>query len=137
MVSRRKRWVYVPPRPPKPPVPDALKADVTARARALVESVLRPLHVKPPPPDERLNYLIDIGTKWYRSYLYFLATYRSPGPTALSPTFEARFARLEYAGAGRFHLAFMRHTGQWVELYRDLPPEQCLEAIRDDPFFLP
>ncbi len=28
------------------------------------------------------------------------------------PDFEAKFARMQYAGKGRFHLAFMRHTGQ-------------------------
>ena len=36
--SRRKTWVYVPPKP--------VKADVEAKARVLVESVLKPLHIK-------------------------------------------------------------------------------------------
>ena len=137
MTNRRKRWVYAPPKPSKPSVPAAIKADVEAKARALVESVLKPLHVKPPPEDERFNYIVDIGTKWYRSYFYFIATYRSPGPTALSPSFEAKFARLEYRGPNHFGLAFMRHTGQWVEPYPDLSLDECLEAIRDDPFFIP
>jgi hypothetical protein len=137
MPNRRKTWVYVPPKPSKPTVPAAVKADVEARARELVESVLKPLHVKPPPDDERFNYIVDIDTKWYRSYFYFFAIYRSPGPTAISPSFESKFARLEYTGANRFTLAFPRHTGQWVEPYSDLPLEQCLEAIRDDSFFIP
>jgi len=137
MADTRKRWVRVPPKPSRPTVPAATKADVEARARELVESVLKPLHVKPPPDDQRFNYIVDIGTKWYRSYFYFFATYRSPGPTALSPTFEAKFARLEYTGADRFNLAFMRHTGQWIELRFDLSLDQCLDAIRHDPFFLP
>jgi hypothetical protein len=137
MANRRKTWVYVPPKPSKPTVPAATKADVAAKARELVESVLKPRHVKPPPDDERFNDIVDIATKWYRGYFYFFATYHVPGPTAIAPSFEAKFARLEYTGANRFTLAFMRHTGQWVELYPDLPLEQCLEAIRDDPFFIP
>lgn len=137
MANTRKRWVYVPPTPPKPSVPAALKADVATRAGELVEAVLKPLHVKPPPDDERFNYIVDIGTRWYRSYFYVFATYRSPGPSALSPTFEAKFARLEYTGGDRFTLASMRHTGQWTELRYDASLDQCLEAIRDDPWFIP
>lgn len=135
--SSRKQWVYAPPKPKKPPVPDAVKADVASKAHELVESVLKTRHVNPPPDDAQFNYIVDIGTKWYGSSLFFFATYRSPGPTALSPTFEARFARLEYRGADRFGLAFMRHTGQWVEPYADQSLHQCLAAIRDDPWFFP
>jgi len=29
----------------------------------------------------------------------------------------------------------MRHTGQWVELYDALSVDECLQAIRDDPWF--
>ena len=137
MTKIRKTWVYVPPKSAKPTVPSTLKAEVEAKAREVVESVLKPLHVKAPPDDERLNYIVDIGTKWYRSYFYFFATYRSLGPTALSPSFEAKFARLEYTGGNRFSLAFMRHTGQWIEVYSNLSVDQCLQAIKDDPFFIP
>jgi len=137
MAKERKTWVYVPPRPAKPMVPAALRVEVEAKARELVESVLKPLHVKPPPEDERFTYTVDIGTKSYRSYFYLYATYRSPGPNALSPSFEAKFARLEYTGANSFSLAFMRHTGQWIELYSDLSVDECLQAIKDDPFFIP
>ena len=49
--------------------------------------------------------------------------------------FEAKFARLQYAGNRRFHLSFMRHTGQWIQLYTDLTVDECIETIRDDPYF--
>ena len=55
MANRRKGWVYSPPKPAKPTVPPALKADVEARANELVESTLKPAHIKPPPEDERFN----------------------------------------------------------------------------------
>jgi hypothetical protein len=37
----------------------------------------------------------------------------------------------------RFDLDFMRHTGEWVPLHQGLTLDQCLEAIRDDPWFTP
>jgi hypothetical protein len=101
----------------------------------LVADVLKPRYVLPPPPDPRWNYRIDVYTTWFRGYLYFCETYACPGPNALSPTFETRFARMEYAGGERFHLAFMRYTGEWIEIYRDFTVEQALTAIRDDAYF--
>ncbi len=44
---------------------------------------------------------------------------------------------MEYARGGHFNLAFMRYTGQWVEIFQDLSLEECLAAIRDDPMFQP
>ena len=60
-----------------------------------------------------------------------------PGPNAISPFFEARFARLEYLADDNYNLSYMRHTGQWWEIYRDLSLEECLSAVRDEPHFLP
>ena len=136
MATRRKRWVYRPPRQPKPKVPNGVKADVEAKARELIETVLKPAHIKPPPEDERFNYLVDIYSKWYRNYFYFCSKYHCPGPNAISPFFEDRFARLEYVSPDRYNLSYMRHTGQWWEIYRDLSLEEGLAAIRDEPHFL-
>ena len=136
MAASRKRWILSPPRQPKPKVPDGAKADVEAKAQEIIETVLKPDHIKPPPEDERYNYVVDIYTKWYRNYLYFCSQYRSPGPNAISPFFEARFARLEYLGDDNYNLSYMRHTGQWWEIYRDLSLEECLAAVKDEPHFL-
>ena len=132
-----KRWVYSPPKPAKPSVPEAVKAQVEAKARELIDTVLKPQHVKPPPKNERFNYAIDIDGKWYRNYFYFFSTYACPGPNALSPTFESKFARMEYVGNDKFNLAYMRHTDQWFELFTDQSLDDCLKAIRDDPWFQP
>ena len=137
MAARQKRWIYSPPRSPKPTVPDTAKADVETKARELIEAVLKPAHIKPPPEDMRFNYLVDLYAKWYRNYLYFCSRYCCPGPNAIAPFFEARFARLEYVDRDRYHLAYMRHTGQWWEIYRDLSLAECLVAVRDEPHFLP
>ena len=132
-----KRWIYSPPKPPKAKVPEAVKAAVEAKAKELVETVLKPKFVKPPPKDKRWNYIIDVGAKWYRNYFYFFSTYACPGPNALSPTFEAKFAKMEYLGNSTFALYFMRHTGEWVGLYDALSVDESLKAIGDDPWFVP
>jgi len=137
MPKKGMTWVYSPPKAPKPKVPDVTKQDVTAKANALVETLFKPKFIKAPSLDERFNYIVDIFTKWFRNYLYFCATYHCPGPNAISPSFEARFTRLEYSGPDQFNLSFMRYTGQWVELYRDLSLDECLKAIREEVFFWP
>jgi hypothetical protein len=131
------RYQWVQNEPPKPKVPEALKAEVQARADELVESVLKPRHIRPPRKNAKFNYLADIFTKWYRCYFYFCGTYTCPGPNALSPSFETRFARLEYVGSTRFSLAFRRYTGEWVEVYPSISLAKCLAAIRDESFFEP
>jgi hypothetical protein len=137
MAKIRKTWVYSPPKPPKVKVPDAVKAQLSAKAQELIEKHLKPQHLKPSPKNARFNYLTDIFTKWYQSYFYFCATYACPHPDAISPNFETRFARMQYLGNLNFNLAYMRHTGQWREIYSDLGMDECLTAIRDEPHFLP
>lgn len=131
------QWVYAPKKPAPPKVPDALKREVETKANALIEAVLKPKHVQPPPEDPQFNYIESLATKWVRSYFYFYAVYRSAGPYALGGQFEAKFARMEYIGNGLFNLAYMRYTGQWFELFTELPLDACLDSIRDDPWFHP
>jgi hypothetical protein len=131
----KKTWGYSPAKPAKPKVPEILKRHVQATADRLVEEVLKPRYVQPPPDEPQFNYITDLSTKWHGSYFYFCSTYACPGPNALSPSFEARFARLEYVGGDRFNLAYMRHTGQWWEIYPDLSLEEALTAVRDEGHF--
>jgi hypothetical protein len=131
-----RQWVYRPPKPAKPPIPEALKAEVGAKAEHLV-ATLKSTHIQPPPPDPQFNFLIDIWTKWYRGYFYFCGTYASPFQNALSPTFEVRFARMEYRGNRQFNLSYMRHTKQWHEVFIDVPLDEALEAISTEPYFMP
>ena len=137
MAKRQRTWVYSPLKQAKPKLPSAVKANVTAEVNDLIDTVLKPTHVKPPSGDERFNYIVDIYSKWYRNYFYFCSKYACHGPNAISPCFEAKFARLDYIGNGRFNLAYMRHTGKWCEVYSELSLEECLAAIRDEPHFLP
>jgi hypothetical protein len=139
MPKKQRMWVYSSPKPPAPKVPKNTKVIVQQKADELVEKVLKPKHIQTPPaPDEfQRNYIVDIYTKWYRHYFYFFAKYNVPGPNALTPFFEVRFARLAYIQDNQFNMAFMRYTGEWVEVYQDLSFEQCLDAVENDPFFEP
>ena len=137
MARPRKAWRISPAKTPKPPLPDSLKAEVEAKATALIENVLKPKYVLPPPKDGHFNYIVDIGARWYRNYFYFSSTYACPGPNALSPTFESKFARMEHLGGATFALYFMRHTGEWVGLYDALSLDESLKAIQEDPWFVP
>ena len=133
----KKRWVYSPRKQAKPKVPDKQKQAVKAKADELVQAVLIPQHVKPPPEDNDFNYLANIYTKWYRHYFYFCSTYNVRGPHATAPSFEDKFARLEYVSEDNFNLAFMRYTGQWVEIAYDISLEEALAMISGDALFQP
>jgi len=133
----KRTWVWATRKPTPPTVPDDLKAEVEAKANVLIREYMVPTLVKPPPEDKRWNYLTGITTKWHRSFFYLVGHYASPGPDAISSTFESRFARMEYAGGGRFHLAYFRHTGKWWEVYRDLTPDVAINTIRNHGIFHP
>ncbi len=137
MAKKQKVWVYSPPKQKRsqPKIPDTLKTEVTTKANEFIDSVLKPTYVKPPPENPQYNYMVDISSKWYHSSFYFYSTYCVPGPNALFPSFEHRFARMQYAGNNRFHLSFMRYNGEWVELSTDQTLDECLTAIRDEPYF--
>ncbi len=137
MAGKEKHWYYNPPRQAKPRVPELTKIKVKEAADEFVESVLRPKIVEPEPEDKRFSYLVDIYTKWYRSYFYFYAKYHSPGPNAREPFFDAGFARMEYVCEDKFNLSYMRHTGKWWEIFTELSLEECLETIREMPHFNP
>ena len=137
MAKRRKVWMCCPPKPPKPKVPDQLREQVSAKSMQLVEEHLRPNHIESPPENPQFNYIIDIFTRWYRSYFYFFATYARPRPDAMSPTLESCFARMGYEGDGKFNLSYMRHTGKWWQVCSSLTLEECLNVIRENPRFAP
>lgn len=126
-----------PAKSPKPSVPDSTKMALVVRSVHLIETVLKPKHVQPPKPDAQFNYITDIGVKWYGNYFNFISTCACPGPNALSPTFESKFARMEYVGDGRFDLSFHRHAGEWIPIREAVSEDESLKAIQDNPWFLP
>jgi len=137
MAKQQKAWMPKPAKTSKTSIPDAIKSDLESKAASLIENVLKPKHIIPQKSDIEFNYVSDIGTKWYRKYFYFFSTYTCPSPNALSPSFESKFARMEYLGGGRFSLSFNRHNGEWVKLYASLTIDDSLKAIEEDAWFTP
>jgi len=129
-------WTPVSKKSPKVKIPDLIKREVDEQSQDLTET-LRMQHIKPPPEGVDFSYVTDIYLKWFRSSLYFCAQYCCRAPNCISPTFETKFARLEYVGNGRFNLSYMRHTGKWIEIYPGLSLTECLESIRTEPHFMP
>jgi len=136
MAKPREPW-NIRPAKKRASVTASIKSEVETKAKDLIDNVLKPKHVLPPSDEGQFNYITDIGAKWHRNYFYFFSTYTCPGPNALSPTFESKFARMESLGDGKFALYFMRHTGEWVGIYDSLSVDECMKAIQDDPWFLP
>lgn len=136
MAMARKQWVYSPSYKGLK-VPERLKAEVTARANDLVETVLKPGHIEPPPAEPQFNYLVDIRTRWRGRFFTFCALYNCPQPEAPSPCLEFPFTRLGYVGNDRLDMAYMRHTGRWQEVFQGLTLDERLESIRRDPWLRP
>jgi len=136
MPTPRQPW-DIRPAKKRASVTTSIKTEVEAKARDLIEKVLKPRHVLPPKKGEQFNYITDIEAKWYRNYFYFISIYTCPSPNALSPTFESKFARMEPLGFGKFALYFMRYTGEWVGIFDSLSVDECMKAIQDEAWFQP
>ena len=114
---------------------EATRREVEARAQELIDTVFKPKHVRTAPEHPDWNYIIDIVGRWHRGFFYFVSIYASPGPHALSPTFEAPFTRLRHVAGGTFDLAYMRHTEQWWELHHKLTLDAAFKHIREQMHF--
>lgn len=128
-------WAMNPRKASSSVLPESLKMEVTKKADELIETVLKPQHIQPPPENAQFNYVVNIYGKWHQKAYYFCAEYRVGGPDPIQPSFEVKFARMQYAGGQRFHLSYMRYTGQWVQLFTDLTVDECIKTVRDDPNF--
>jgi hypothetical protein len=133
MAKQRKAWVSGPAKKPNSSLLGTVKDELETKARELIETVLKPKHVLPTPEGSKFNSIVDITIKWLGSKCYFVSIYRTP----TQETFETRFARMEYVGNARFNLSFMRHTEQWVCLFVGQSVDDCLKAIKEDPWFVP
>ncbi len=130
-------WTKRATRSSKPKVPEDDKKLITETIDQLIEAKFKPTYVKEKPKDHEYNYLVDIYSKWYRNYIYICGTYNCPSPRAISPSFEAKFTRLEYLGKDTFALSYMRHTEQWCEVETGLSLNNCIEMIGTTTIFHP
>lgn len=123
----------------KPSVPELTRVALTSKAQELIESKFRH-NIELNAPAARkygFNYVVDIYTSWRGRYFYIVAKYCSPRTDAADEFFEVRNPRMEYVRNNRFNLAYMRHTGKWFVVYRELSMEACLEKIEKQELFWP
>ncbi len=138
LLAQRQIWVNkTAPKKIKNQPSDEIKALVKQKADSLIESTLKPTHIKTPPDTLSYNYLANIYSKWYRHCLYFCATYNSPGSNSISPSFETKFARLEYIGEEKFNLAYMRHNNTWLSVFDNISLDEGMELIEKGGCFVP
>lgn len=122
----------------KKPTPSAAtKAALTTKAQQLLDQELIPRHVQTPPPEHDFNYVAALHCKWRGNSFYFGAIYNCPSPNAIAPSFETKFARMEYVANDRYNLSYMRHTEKWFEIASNLTMDQCLKEIRENEIFTP
>jgi hypothetical protein len=74
MAKTRKMWVYSPPKPAKPKVSESVKT--CSEGNELVETVIKPRHIKPPP--KKPTSIVGTSIPWYRPYFYFCAKHAVP-----------------------------------------------------------
>ena len=114
---------------------EQLRREVTRRGDELLAKKFEPLLAHESGMRKRgLNYAVAVFSEW-RSHSYYLCVrYRTPKPTE---EFVVRNTRLEYAGRGRFHLAYFRHTDRWQPVYHGLTLDECFETIEQEEIFWP
>lgn len=132
-----RQWVSSPKNVKKPKVPVGIKNDINKLATKFIEEKLKPNHIEEKPDNIDRNYIIDITSKWFRNYYYFVATYKAEYPEAICDKFDIKFARIEYSYGDTYNLSYMRHTGKWQEVYQNLSFKECLDIIENDEIFFP
>ena len=126
----RGQWVWARQRgQPKPP--ESEKTAISAACEKFIAEVLKP-HCLPRIEPTSFNYPVDIYGKWHGNKYRFIQRFRSDHPDAITPEFDAPFARLEYVGRDRFGLSYFRHTGEWYCLYPSVPLAEALKLIEND-----
>ncbi|MDI6738113.1 MAG: hypothetical protein QME12_06390 [Nanoarchaeota archaeon] len=129
-----KGWFY---NPKARNVPEKIKLKIELKAKNIIDSELKKKYLTGKPKNKGCNYIADIYCKWVGNRFYLCSKYNCPFPRAVLPSFETKFARLEYIGDNKFQLFFMRHTGKWIKLYEDIRLEKAFKAIKEDSWFRP
>lgn len=125
----RGQWVYVGGRAGNKPRPEE-KAAITGACERLIANVLLPRYLPEITPTE-FNYPIAICGKWHGNKYRFITRYRTDRTDAVTPEFEAPFARLEFVSRDCFDLSYHRHTGEWFCLYQRVNLAEALALIAD------
>lgn len=118
-------------------IPDSLRREVAERGQKLVSRKFEPVvALEGARRHHQFNYPVAVFAEWRGRCFYFCTKYRTPGGRP-ADDFVVRGTRLEYAGGGRFHLAYFRHTNRWCTVYTGLSLSESFDAIEGEELFWP
>jgi hypothetical protein len=135
-MPRGATWVYAGARAGNKPSPTE-KAAITAACEKFIADTLLVRNLPHIHPSTEFNYPVAIHGKWHANKYRFLTRYRSETPRSIAPEFDAPFARIDYVGRDRFDLFWHRHTGTWHCVGQHLSLAEALQAIDQEPWFVP
>jgi hypothetical protein len=134
-MKRKRQWVYIVSKPPKQKAPSEYQDLVNAAISTFIKTALESKYFLNRPTSRGVE-MVNIYSKWYQQhYIYFIAKFHDARPNAINEIYENHFARMAYIDNDKFDLAYMRHTEQWCNKYKNISFSECLDAIRDDDFF--
>ncbi len=136
-MATKKSWQVAPTKQIKPTASSSTQALLKEKADKLIDDVIKPKHVQSASISNDHNYIADIYSKWYRNNFYFCVIHNNPRANAISPSFETKFARMEFVADNQFNLAYMRYTGKWFEVSQAISMDECLKLIEEDIIFMP
>jgi hypothetical protein len=118
----------------------AEKEEIAGRCERFIAEVLKPRFLPEIRPTE-FNYPVDIKGRWRGSRYSFIQRYRSGQAHNLGEEWDSAFTRLDHvedAIAGpRFNIMWMRHTGEWWLLHREVALDQAFELIATEELLWP
>ena len=126
-----KAKIWVPRASQRAPVSDAEKQRIVAACERFIHDVLKPQFLPQIKPN-KWNYPIDIHGVWAGGRYRFVQRYRSGMEHNRGEEFDAPFARIDRMGLDRFDIYWMRHTGKWWRLYRDVTLAEALQILERD-----
>jgi hypothetical protein len=112
------------------------KEELTASFERLIAESFRPRYLPEIRPATGRNYPVAIFGRWRGEKYSFVVRFRSGFPENAGEEFDAPFARLDHYN-GRFAVMWFRHTGRWWCLRSELPLEEALAMVADDPVLRP
>lgn len=71
MTRNQKIWTQSTKKYVKMSVPDRIMEQVSRTGQLLISDELRAKYVNPAPENPHFNYIVDLFTKWHRTYFYF------------------------------------------------------------------
>jgi len=115
----------------------AEKRAITAACEKLIARRLKPVHLPEIRPEANSIYTVDILFRWHGASCRFLQRDRSGFAENLGEEFDRPFARLDRVAPDRFDIMWMRHTGRWWPLHRDLSLSRAMRILATDELLQP